>query len=154
MPSPRYAVALHVEPRYAARVRSRTLAALARRVLAAEGAETGSALSIVVTDDATVRDLNKRFLGIDEPTDVLSFGLSAKTRFVTSSAAERQLGEVVISFPTAQLQARQAGHPLDDELAHLLVHGMLHILGYDHQRPAQARLMRAREDELLRRSAH
>lgn len=154
MPSPRYAVALHVGPRFARRVRSRSLAALARQVLAAEEVEAGSALSIAVTDDSAVRLLNRRFLGIDEPTDVLSFGLSAKTRFVTSSAAERQLGEVVISFPTAQRQAREAGHPLDDELAHLLVHGILHILGYDHQRPAQERRMGAREDFLLRRSAH
>lgn len=154
MPSPRYAVALHVEPRYAARVRSRSLIALGRRVLAAEEVEAGSALSVVVTDDSAVRLLNWRFLGIDEPTDVLSFGLTAKTRFVTSTAAERQLGEIVISFPTAQRQAREAGRTLDDELAHLLVHGILHILGYDHQRPAQAGLMRAREDELLSRSAH
>jgi probable rRNA maturation factor len=148
----RYAVALHVEPRYADRVRARSLAMLARRVLTAEEVDAGSALSIVVTGDAPVRVLNKRFLGIDEPTDVLSFGLDTKARFVTSSTAE--LGEIVISFQTAQRQAREAGHMLDDELAHLLVHGVLHILGYDHQRPAQERRMRAREDELLGRSAH
>ena len=151
---PRYAVALHVEPRYARRVRSRSLAALARRVLAAEEVGAGATLSVVVTDDAKVRGLNRRFLGIDESTDVLSFGLETKTRFVTSSAAGRQLGEVVISFQTAQRQAREAGHALDDELAHLLVHGILHILGYDHQRPAQERRMRAREDVLLGRNVH
>jgi len=151
---PRYAVPLHIDPRYSARVRSRSLAALARRVLAAEDVEAGSLLSIVVTDDATVRGLNKRFLGIDEPADVLSFGLDTKARFVTPDTAERQLGEVVISLPAARRQAREAGHPLDDEVAHLLVHGTLHILGYDHQRPAQERRMRSREDELLRRSAH
>jgi probable rRNA maturation factor len=152
-PSP-YKIALQVAPRYAARVRPRALAALARRVLAAEKTSRDAALSVVITDDKTVRSLNHLFLGIDEPTDVLSFPLEGKHSFVTSSAATREIGEVVIAFPTAARQAKEAGRAIDHELAHLLVHGILHILGYDHQRPVQERRMRAREDLLLGRPAH
>lgn len=151
---PRYAVALRVAPRFVSRVRPRSLAALARRVMAAENVIEGAALSIIITDDKAVRELNRRFLGIDEPTDVLSFALAGTDAFVTSSAGARQLGEVVIAFPTAARQARRAGHAIDDEVAHLLVHGILHILDHDHQRPSQARRMRAREDGLLGRAAH
>jgi len=122
--------------------------------MVAEDVIEGAGLSIVITDDRAVRDLNRRFLGPDEPTDVLSFPMKEERPFVTSSAGARQLGDVVIAFPTAARQAGRAGHSVDDELAHLLVHGILHILGYDHERPGQERRMRAREDELLGRAAH
>lgn len=150
----RYAVSLQVAPRYARFLRARSLAALARRALAAEGAPAGTAVGVVITDDATVRDLNKRFLGIDAPTDVLSFGLRGRERFVASSASARELGEVIIAYPTASRQARAARRPVADELAHLLVHGLLHLLGYDHERAADGRRMRAREDAILGREAH
>jgi probable rRNA maturation factor len=68
---------------------------------------------------------------------------------VTPPGSGRQLGEIVISYPTAARQAQEAGHPVDEELAHLLVHGVLHLLGHDHQSPAEARRMRAREEALL-----
>jgi probable rRNA maturation factor len=154
MPAPRYVVTLQVGPRYARYVRPRSLAALARRALAAEEARTGTGVGVVVTDDATVRDLNARFLGIDEPTDVLSFGFGGRMRFVTPRGGDDELGEIVISYPTAARQARAARHRVDDELAHLLVHGVLHLLGYDHERPADERRMRAREEEILGRRAH
>lgn len=111
-------------------------------------------LSVVVTDDETVRELNRRYLGIDTPTDVLSFGLDSEEAFVTPTAGLRQPGEIVIAFPTAVRQAEQARHSLDDELAHLLVHGVLHLLGYDHESSGDAKAMREREEAILRRSAH
>ena len=64
------------------------------------------------------------------------------------------MGEIVISYPTAARQAEEAGHTVDEELAHLLVHGILHLLGYDHESRADARRMRAREEALLGRAAH
>lgn len=154
MPSPRYAIGLQVAPRYARYVRTRSIASLARRALNAERAPAGTAIGIVITDDATVRDLNRRFLSIDEPTDVLSFGLGGREKFVAPGASARELGEVIISYPTASRQARAARHATGDELAHLLVHGILHLLGYDHERPAGARSMRAREEAILERPAH
>ncbi len=149
-----YAIAWHVEPRFARRVRRRALASLARRALAAEGAPLPTQLSIAVTDDETVRDLNHRYRGVDAATDVLAFGLDSGDAFVTPPRGGRQLGEIVIAFPSAARQAEEAGHTVDDELAHLLVHGVLHLLGHDHQSPKDARSMRTREEALLGRAAH
>ena len=154
MARPAYTIALRVEPSFAPFVRQRSLTALARRVLAAEGVLSGAELSVVVTDDETVRKLNRRFLGVDAPTDVLSFGLAAEDGFVTPPGSARQLGEIVISYPTAARQAEEADLPPNEELAHLLVHGILHLLGYDHESRADARRMRAREEALLGRAAH
>lgn len=148
-----YAISWHIQAKFRNIVRKRSLAALARRALACEGASPGE-LVIAIADDATVRDLNRRFRSEDAATDVLSFGREERERFITPPRARRQLGEVVISYPTAARQAKAAGHPVDDELAHLLVHGVLHVLGYDHERADEARAMRSREDELLGRPAH
>lgn len=149
-----YAVALHIEPAFARRVRRRPLLALARRALAAEGVPTPAELSVVVSDEQTVRELNRRYRGVDAPTDVLSFGLERADGFVTPPGSARQLGEIIISYPTARRQAEEAGHGIDEELAHLLVHGVLHLLGYDHESPQEARAMRAREETLLGQAAH
>ena len=148
-----YRIALHVGPSFGRFVRSRALAALARRTLAAEKVRGPLELSVVVADDRTLRALNRRYRRRDAPTDVLSFGLETDGGFVAPGRA-RQLGEIVISYQTAARQARAAGHSVHDELAHLLVHGVLHLLGYDHERPREAAAMRAREETLLGRQAH
>ena len=85
-------------------------------------------LSIILTGDARLRQLNRDYLGIDAPTDVLSFPASEKDQ--ESSAL--YLGDVLISIPRARRQARMAGHPLEAELQLLVIHGVLHLLGYDH----------------------
>src|SRR3972149_1263474 len=82
------------------------------------------------------------------PTDVRSFSLQTDGRFVLPPGRMRDLGEVVISYPTASRQARAARQRVHDELAHLLVHGVLHLLGYDHERAGEAKLMRARAEAL------
>ena len=152
MARPAYRIAMHVDGSFARSVRPRPLTTLARRVLGAEDAARPLELSIAVTDDETVRELNRRYRHEDAPTDVLSFSLEASPGFPPSG--ERQLGEVVIAYPTALRQAKAAGHGVDKELAHLLVHGILHLLGYDHESAREERAMRAREDALLGRAAH
>ncbi len=142
-------VVRQVDPDFARGVSEEPLLALARQVLASEGVEPGTELSVLITDDETIRDLNQRFRDVDEPTDVLSFGLEDGEEFATPSENGRQLGEVVISFPTAQRQAEEAGHAVERELCHLLVHGILHILGHDHEAPDEAREMHAKEEALL-----
>jgi probable rRNA maturation factor len=149
-----YQISFHVKPAYARYVRARALAALARKTLAAEGVAGPLVLGVVVTDDASVRALNRRYRRQDRPTDVLSFALEPEDGFVLPEGARRELGEIVISYPTASRQARDAGHGVHDELSHLLVHGLLHLLGYDHKRPRETKAMRAREDALLGRAAH
>jgi probable rRNA maturation factor len=149
-----YRIAFHVKPAFARFVRIRTLAALARRVLAVEEVVGPLELSIAVTDDRAMRTLNRRYRGQDAPTDVLSFGLGPDAGFIVPPGRPRQLGEIVISYPTAARQARMDGQSVHDELAHLLVHGVLHLLGYDHERPPEAKTMRAREERLLGRAPH
>ena len=149
-----YAIAWHVEPPFARWVRRRALTALARRALTAEAAPVPAQLSIAIIDDETVRELNRRYRGVDAPTDVLSFDLEDGDAFVAPPEGARQLGEIVISYPTAARQADEAGHAIDEELAHLLVHGVLHLLGYDHGSPKEARAMHEREEALLGRPAH
>ena len=136
-------------------------AALMQAALAVLGTEVTQAaeMSVVITDDETVRRLNREFRGYDEPTDVLSFGLSARMKpaadgeefFAFPDAPDNvlHLGEVVISYPTAERQAAEHNRPPGDELRHLLIHGTLHLLGYDHAEPEEEAVMRAREQALL-----
>jgi probable rRNA maturation factor len=105
-------------------------------------------LGILITDDATIQDLNRRYADEDKPTDVLSFSLREGEEFVSPDDTVR-LGEVIISLDTAKRQAEEAGRALGAEVAHLLVHGILHLLGYDHAEPDEERAMQARERELL-----
>lgn len=127
------------------------LGRIARHVLVAEGVEGQAGLGVVITDDATVRELNRRYRGVDEPTDVLSFGLGEEDQgaFALPPGEAATLGEVIISYPTAVRQAGEEGHSVQAEVAHLLVHGVLHLLGYDHLEAEDERIMREREQEIL-----
>ncbi len=106
----------------------------ARRTLEHQGvyppaqgmAEAG--ISIVLTDDEKLRNLNREYLGIDSPTDVLSFPASESD----PDTGANYLGDILISIPRAKAQALEAGHALRDELQLLVVHGVLHLLGHDH----------------------
>ena len=141
---------VRIAPAFRTTVRAAWLRAIARRVLAAESVAAPGRVGIVVADDETVRELNHRFLGLDEPTDVLSFGLAAADGAPFALPPEEiSLGEVVVAYPTALRQAQEAGRPIEAEAAHLLVHGILHLLGYDHERPEDERAMRRREEEIL-----
>ena len=140
---------VRIAPPFRPAVRAAWLRAVARLVLAAE--DVGPVqVGVVVTDDETVRELNQRFLGLDEPTDVLSFGLTpADDAPFALPPEEASLGEIVIAYPTAVRQADEAGRAVEAEVAHLLVHGLLHLLGYDHQLPQDEAAMRGQEEEIL-----
>jgi len=98
-----------------------------------------SELVIVVTGDETLQELNRRHRGVDAPTDVLAFPHKSKSPtsmpfvFVDAPGFPRYLGDVAISFPRAKAQASAAGNTLQAELQLLVVHGVLHLLGYDDQ---------------------
>ena len=153
---PSHTISLRIEPAFADLVSERPVEQIARKVLESEGVDSGSELSVVITSDETVQDLNRRFRDRDETTDVLSFclGLDEGADFATPPGTRRQLGEVVISFPTARRQAGEAGHEVLDELLHLLTHGILHILGYDHEQPDEAEAMRKKEESVLQGWQH
>lgn len=126
------------------------LTRLAAEVMAGEDVAEGTSLAVLLTDDEEVRSLNRQFLGIDEPTDVLAFPDEEDEEFVSGYEGPPHLGDIAISLPTAVRQAEEAGHALDREVAHLLVHGVLHLLGYDHVTgPDDEARMRGREERYL-----
>lgn len=141
-------IRVHVDDAYVSSVDGDGLSLQALRVLEMEG-QGETELSVVITGDEAVRELNRRYAGEDAPTDVLSFSQLEGEPFVSPPGALRQLGEIVISYPTAERQARAASHAVGAEVAHLLVHGVLHLLGYDHGTPEEERRMQTRERELL-----
>src|SRR6188508_93914 len=100
----------------------------ARTALEHEGETLDSELTIVLTTDARLQELNRDYLGIDTPTDVLSFPASE----LDPETGARYIGDILISIQRAQSQATVAGHPLESEVQLLIVHGVLHLLGHDH----------------------
>jgi probable rRNA maturation factor len=102
-------------------------------------------LTLVLTGDKKVKELNKQFRGIDLPTDVLSFPAESREK------GTPYLGDVIISVPRAKEQANEAGHSLNEELMLLAVHGVLHLLGYDHSDPAGKAKMWKAQEAILRR---
>lgn len=118
------------------------LARFGRRVLAATG-RRGWEVSVLVVDDPAIRALNKAWRRLDRATDVLSFPAGE------GPGPARLLGDVAISAPRAAEQAARFGVTLDGELKRLLVHGILHLMGFDHQTRPERREMRAAEERLL-----
>ena len=115
--------------------------------LAHQSASVDSELTIVLTDDARLHELNRDYLGIDAPTDVLSFPASE----TDPETGARYIGDILISIPCARAQADAAGHPLESEVQLLVVHGVLHLLGHDHaQAEEKARMWKAQAEILER----
>jgi probable rRNA maturation factor len=140
---------IQIEEPFVANVSPDWLRLAAQTALETEGQRSG-ALTLVVTDDETLHALNRAYLGIDAPTDVLSFG-GESPDFVSPPDAEVYLGDVVIAYPQAQAQATAADHPIEAELALLVVHGVLHLLGYDHVYPDDKAVMWERQADILAR---
>ncbi|GAB4525218.1 MAG: rRNA maturation RNase YbeY [Anaerolineae bacterium] len=117
------------------------LEAAAKATLQAQAAPEGCALTIALTPDEMVQGLNQQFRGIDAPTDILSFPSGIQP--------PGYLGDLVIAFPYASAQAAREGHALMDSLALLVVHGTLHLLGYDHDTPEKRAAMWAAQETVL-----
>jgi rRNA maturation RNase YbeY len=134
-------------------VDTRRLKSVAKRLLR-EVNEPDSALSISLVDDSEIAELNREHRGKDKPTDVLSFPLyeAGEQALAPSTNSgqgpERLLGDVVISIDTARRQAADYDAPLQNELYRLLIHGILHVLGHDHEEPAERAAMEAEERRL------
>lgn len=109
-------------------------------------------LSVVLADDELLRRLNRDYREMDRPTDVLSFSLTEASD-LADPGARLFLGEIYVSLETARRQARKARRPFSREVAHLTIHGLLHLLGHDHAKPAERRRMEAEERRLMRRLA-
>lgn len=119
-------------------------------VLKQQGIERPSEIAIVLTGDESLRALNRRFRGIDRPTDVLSFADDSRGPFDGGSVEHpRYLGDLVISLPQAHQQSEEAGCTLLAELQLLIVHGVLHLLGYEHATEADKARMWSAQATLL-----
>ncbi|MBA3999524.1 rRNA maturation RNase YbeY [Brevundimonas sp.] len=108
---------------------------------AAEQAAPPGDVVILLTDDETVRDLNARFRGKDRPTNVLSFPAPDNAR--------PHLGDIVLAYGVCAVEAREQGKPFADHLSHLVIHGVLHLMGHDHEADDEAEAMEAQERTLL-----
>jgi len=104
-------------------------------------------VSLWVCGDEAIRELHRDYFGLDSPTNVISF---SQREGDFGELDPQMLGDVVVSYETAGRDAAEAGQPLDDEVAYLFLHGVLHLLGYDHEgeRAADAPVMEAKEQEL------
>jgi probable rRNA maturation factor len=129
----------------AARLVRRTIAAAApARARAAE-------LSVILTSNRAIGALNRQWRGQDKPTNVLSFPAPKPATKQAPRGAPRHLGDIVIAYETAAAEARAEHKPFDHHLAHLAVHGFLHLLGYDHESHSDAEAMERRERRILSR---
>jgi probable rRNA maturation factor len=107
-----------------------------------------ASITLIVTDDAYMRNINREFRGLDEPTDVISFS-NRENPFPEIDAEQEEIGDLYISFERAEKQAREYRVSLFDEVKRLIVHGMLHLVGYDHERSDRdEEIMLQKEDEL------
>ena len=155
-----------VDAPYEGEIDATWLEGVARAGLAAAGVAGEVEISLLVTGDETVRALNAEYRGLDETTDVLSFSAEhpghwggegdgpvrqpGGSGFVLPPGLPQPLGEIIVSWPQAQRQAGEHGVSAIEELAHLVVHGALHLVGYDHMEVEEAALMQAREREALK----
>ena len=142
-------ITIQIAPRFRAEVDEGDLRRVAAEVLGREEVAEQTELSLIVTDDEAIRELNRRFRDVDAPTDVLAFGAGTEEHFASAPESPPYLGDVVISYQRALAQAEELGHAVAEELKLLVIHGILHLLGYDHQEEADARKMREREDQVL-----
>ncbi len=131
------------------------LKSIVREILEAERTASTVEIGLLITDNKTIQKLNRKYRGENEPTDVLSFqttvseGEKPEERFINAPDGANHLGEVIISYPQAEKQARERGHSISQEMALLVIHGILHLLGYDHKLPEDARVMREKESRIL-----
>lgn len=139
-------VHLRIDPPYTALVSADALRRAAEATLAQQGVTDPVELTLWVSDDATLHQWNRRFRGIDAPTDVLSFPSGERD----PETGAVYLGDVLISYPRAAAQAEAGGHAVGDELTLLVVHGVLHLLGHDHATPEEKARMWAAQREVLR----
>lgn len=147
-------VDVQIDPRYEAEVDADLIERAVAATLESEGIAELTELSILVTDDGQLHELNRDYRGVDAPTDVLSFAAEEEPEggpaFVRPPDAPRYLGDIALSYERVAAQASEYGHSRERELAYLVAHGVLHLLGHDHERSSEAATaMRAREEAAM-----
>ncbi len=143
---------IQVDEQFAAAVDLGEIKRQVARTLSTVAPKEPAALTIVITDDATIQHLNHRYLGVDAPTDVLAFSHGEGAAMPDLDAGPRYLGDVVVSYERALAQATEYDEPPPRELSRLIIHGTLHLLGYDDQHEADREEMWEVQEQLLARS--
>ena len=132
------------------KVRLKTVNGLAKAALKDLGCRNNAELSILLTDNKGIQELNKRYLKKDKPTDVLSFPMWDFNSELLTPNSELILGDIVISIETAKTQAKENGVAFYEEIARLLIHGILHLFSFDHEKSSkEAQRMKKQEERLL-----
>ncbi len=138
----RATVNIQIDPAYAPQLRHGHLREAVKAAFDSAEAEYTGELTLVITDDTHVQSLNREYRGLDAPTDVLAFGTAGvPSAFAAATPFASYLGDVVISYPRAAEQAVAYAHPLEEELLLLIVHGVLHLLGFDDEAPSEKEKM-------------
>jgi probable rRNA maturation factor len=142
-------IIVEVDEPYVAEVNANDLVRVIEAALLAEGRPEGE-VTLLVTDDEAVAAYNQQYRGVEGPTDVLSFAAQEPTPgFISAPEMAAYLGDVVIALPFTRRQAAALNRALIDELRLLAVHGVLHLLGYDHAEPEEEAIMWAKQDAIL-----
>lgn len=121
-------IAFLVPDPYREEISDQTLLSCVETTLEMVGVSDSPSVTIMITDDENMREMNRRYRNLDKSTDVLAF----QADFVDPDLESRYLGDVVISYPQAEVQALNREHNVEEELQLLVVHGLLHLVGYDH----------------------
>ena len=150
---PKIQLSIRIEKPFVGLVSKAWLRQAVKLTLILIGISSPVELGLVIADDDTVHELNRSYRNVDRTTDVIAFALSERDvksePFIPPPDHVIHLGEVIISYPQAKRQAAEQRHPLEKELALLVAHGVLHLLGYDHELPEQGKKMRAMESKVL-----
>ncbi|GAC1536405.1 MAG: rRNA maturation RNase YbeY [Herpetosiphon sp.] len=148
----RYDITIEVDPAYSDELDTSVFETLAVHVLSGEHVPAPASVGIWITNEDQLHELNRTYRNVDRSTDVLSFGDDDETSsqaFVTAPEEPRHLGDIAVSYDHVMQQANDFGHSRVRELSYLICHGLLHLLGYDHEEPDQATTMRQREETHL-----
>lgn len=133
---------LRIAPAYARKVSSARLRQAVHAAFESADQLQQGELTIVITNDQRVRELNRLYRGVDAPTDVLAFShIGGAENLIHSPTVPVYFGDILISYPRAVEQATSYAHPVEEELLLLVIHGALHLLGYDHERAGDKEAM-------------
>jgi probable rRNA maturation factor len=154
----KHEINIYIKPELASLVPKPGLKRSVLKILDAVKIPTSAELGLVITDNAEIQRINKLYRGKDESTDVLAFNMlypmgfeGEEVTFIAPPDGFSHLGEIMISYPKAVAQAQQRGHDIEHEILVLLIHGILHLLGYDHEKSADDEFhMRGRENDILK----
>lgn len=149
-----YFINVEVDDEVEDRVDQAALVTMLDRVLAEDGVDDGASLALVLADDLLLRELNLRHRDVDAPTDILSFPADEGEAFPAPEGEPPFLGDIVVSVESVERQAEEAGLGAGEELSHVVLHGLLHLLGYDHEETADEAKMKAREEAVLGATIH